>query len=81
MDNDETVPPESIDTPTDPPAQPPVPPPPPTPATGSPGNDATLETRLASLETLVQGVSETLVGLLPKDKRPVKVPWTHWGSK
>lgn len=80
MDSENTdVAPPADPPPAEPPADQPAPPPTP-PATGQPGNSGALEDRLASLETLARGLSETVAGLLPKDKRPVKRPWTHWGS-
>jgi hypothetical protein len=68
--------------PTDPPTPPPTPAPtpPPTPAPTPPPTDNT--SLLQSLQNTVTSLMETVTKLTDqKDTRPVRKPWTHWGSK
>lgn len=66
--------------PTNPPPEPNNPPPPPSnPAPPDPSHGGS--ERLGALEKVVETLVETVTKLIPSDERPVKKPWTHWGSK
>jgi hypothetical protein len=63
-------------TPAPDPSPTPAPSPPPSPAPDPPG-DGVLQTLLNAVNAL----TETVSGMGARDTKPVKKPWTHWGSK
>jgi len=77
--------------PTDPPADPPAGPVPPSPGPPVPpvppspvppvSDPPTDGNAVSALTNAVNALIETVGGMQRSDTKPVRKPWTHWGSK
>lgn len=76
----DTPPPTPPQDPPTPPQDPPVPPEPPVPAAPptTPPDDGSWKDAMTNA---INALTETVGGMQSSDSKPVRKPWTHWGSK